>query len=101
MQRIPYASTIGSLKYTMVCTRPNIIHAVGVINQFSSNPRKEQWTTVKWILKYLRGTSKVCLYFGTDKPILDGYIDTDMASDVDSKKFTFGYLIIFLREAVS
>ena len=27
---IPYASAIGSLMYAMVCTRPDIAHAVGV-----------------------------------------------------------------------
>ena len=28
MSRVPYASVVGSLMYTMVCTRPNITHAV-------------------------------------------------------------------------
>jgi len=28
---IPYASAIGSLMYAMVCTRPDIAHAVGVV----------------------------------------------------------------------
>eukprot|EP00253_Pinus_taeda_P025526 PITA_25526 len=28
MSRVPYASAVGSLMYAMVCTRPNIAHAV-------------------------------------------------------------------------
>ena len=28
MSRVPYASVVGSLMYAMVCTRPNIAHAV-------------------------------------------------------------------------
>ena len=28
MSKVPYASTIGSLMYAMVCTRPDIAHAV-------------------------------------------------------------------------
>ncbi|MCI81293.1 GDSL esterase/lipase 1-like, partial [Trifolium medium] len=30
MAKTPYASVIGSLMYAMVCTRPDIGHAVGV-----------------------------------------------------------------------
>ncbi|CAN0860766.1 Retrovirus-related Pol polyprotein from transposon TNT 1-94, partial [Linum grandiflorum] len=41
--------------YAMVCTRPDIAHAVGVVSRFLSNPGKEHWAAVKWILKYLRG----------------------------------------------
>jgi len=32
MYKIPYASVIGSLMYAMVCTRPDIAHAVGVVS---------------------------------------------------------------------
>ena len=41
MSRVPYASVVGSLMYAMVCTRPYIAHAVGVLNRFMSKPRKE------------------------------------------------------------
>lgn len=34
MQNIPYASAVGSLMYAMLCTRPDICHAVGLISQF-------------------------------------------------------------------
>jgi len=49
MARIPYASSIGSLMYVMVCTRPDIGHAVGVVSRFMSNPGKAHWEAVKWI----------------------------------------------------
>ncbi|CAN1245512.1 Retrovirus-related Pol polyprotein from transposon TNT 1-94 [Linum grandiflorum] len=55
MDRIPYASAVGSLMYAMVCTRPDIAHAVGVVSRFLSNSGKEHWAAVKWILRYLRG----------------------------------------------
>ena len=45
MSCVPYASAIGSLMYAMVCTRPDIAHAVGVLSRFMSKPGKEHWTT--------------------------------------------------------
>ena len=63
MSKIPYASAIGSLTYAMVCTRPDIAHAVGVVSRYMSNPGKQHWEAVKWILRYLKGSSKICLCF--------------------------------------
>ena len=101
MRKVPYASAVGSLMYVMVCTRPNIFHTVGVVNKFLSNLGKEHWVIVKWILMYLRGTYKRCLCFGTDKLVLLGCTNADMAGDVDSKKSTSGYLITFSGGVVS
>ena len=41
MSKVPYASTIGSLMYAMVCTRLNIAHAVGIVSRFMSRPGKQ------------------------------------------------------------
>jgi len=53
MSCVPYASVVGSLMYAMVCTRPNIAHAVGILSMFMSKPGKEHWTTVKRVFRYL------------------------------------------------
>ena len=87
--------------HVMICTRPDITHAVSVVSRFLSNPGKEHWITVKWILKYLRGTLKTCLCFGVDKLMLQVYTDADMIGDVNSKKSVWGYLLTFARGAVS
>jgi hypothetical protein len=47
MSRVPYSSTVGSLMYAMVCTRPDIAHAVGVVRRYMNNPGKEHWEVVK------------------------------------------------------
>jgi len=41
MSRVPYSSVVGSLMYVMICTRPDIAHAVGVVIRFLSNPSEE------------------------------------------------------------
>ena len=61
MMNIPYALADGSLMYAMVCTWPDIGYAVGVVNRFMSNRGREHWVAVKWILRYLKGTSSMCL----------------------------------------
>ena len=101
MQKVPYASAVGSLMYAMVCTRPDIAYAVGVTSRFLANPGKEHWAAVKWIFKYLRGSSKVCLSFGGGPPALTGYTDADMARDIDTRKSTSGYVLTFAGGAVS
>ena len=34
MRWIPYASAIGSLMYAMLCTRPDICYAVGIVSRY-------------------------------------------------------------------
>ena len=47
---------------------------------------------VKWLLRYLRGTSSTSLCFGKGKVILQGFVDDDLGGDVDSSKSTSGYI---------
>ncbi|CAL5395053.1 unnamed protein product [Camellia sinensis] len=101
MEAIPYLSVVESLMYVMVSTRPDITHAVGVVSRFLSNPGKEHWEAVKWILRYLKGTTKMCLCFRNAKPVLEGYTDSDMAGDLDGSKSTSGFLFTFAGGAVS
>ena len=41
MRGIPYASAVGSLMYAMLCTRPNICFAVGMVSRYQSEPGEE------------------------------------------------------------
>ena len=101
MQWVPYTSAVGSLMYAMVCTRPDIAHVVGTVSRFLSNPGREHWNAVKWILRYLHGIVDMRLCFGGDKPTLLGYLYSDMAGDIDSRRFTLGYLIKFAGGVVT
>ena len=67
MSKVPYSSTIGSLMYAMVYTRPDIAHALGVVSRYMNNPVKEHWKAVQWILRYFRSTISHALCFvGSD-----------------------------------
>eukprot|EP00253_Pinus_taeda_P030844 PITA_30844 len=82
MSCVPYASVVGSLMYVMVYTRLDIAHAMGVLSRFMSKPRKEHWTTMKRVFKYLCGTSDYGLCY-QGRPGLDrlfdirGFVDAD------------------------
>jgi len=57
MSHVPYASVVSSLMYAMVCTRPDIAHAMGVLSRFMSKPGKDHCTIMKQVFRYLHGTS--------------------------------------------
>ena len=64
----------------------HITHAVGVVSRFMSRPEKQHWEAVKWILRYLRSLLDTCLCFTDASLKLQGYVDVDLAGDIDSRK---------------
>ncbi|KAL5841649.1 hypothetical protein ACOSQ3_012252 [Xanthoceras sorbifolium] len=101
MAKVPYASAIGSLMYAMVCTRPDIAQVVGAVSRYMNNPGKIHWEAVKWILRYLRGTTNKTLCFKGGDTTLTGYVDADLAGNVDIRKSTTGYVYTLGGTAVS
>ncbi|KAJ9692948.1 hypothetical protein PVL29_011870 [Vitis rotundifolia] len=53
MKNISYASTVGSLMYAQVCTRPDIAFAVGMLGRYQSNPGMDHWKVAKKVMRYL------------------------------------------------
>ena len=78
--------------YAMVWTRPDIAHVVGVVSRYMSYPGLDRWNVVKWILIYLRGTSNKCLHSGGSTTNLQGYVDSDLVGDIDTRWSTTGYV---------
>jgi ATP-binding cassette subfamily B (MDR/TAP) protein 1 len=90
MSRVPYSSVVGSLMYAMVCSRPDLAHELSVVSRYMANPRKEHWNAVQWICRYLRGTSNACLLFGKSTRGLVGYVDSDYAGDLGTRRSLTG-----------
>ena len=86
MSKILYALAIGSLMYIMLCTQLDIAHAMSVTSKYQSNPGEEHWTSVKYILKYLRRTKDIFLIFENGELKVQGYTDSDFMSDTDDQK---------------
>ena len=41
MSKVPYASAVRCLMYAMVCTRPNLAHAVSTVSKYMANLGRE------------------------------------------------------------
>ena len=87
--------------YAMVCSRPDLPHAISLVSRYMSNPGKEHWRAVQWIFRYLRGTADSYLKFGkTDNGVVR-YIDSDYATDLDRRRSLTGYIFTVGSCAVS
>jgi len=97
MEEVPYANAVGCLMYLMVCTRPDISHAVSVVSRYMANPGKEHWNAVKWVFRYLAGTRDLGIVFDQKEASEDvvGYVDSDYAGNLDSRRSMTGYAFMF------
>lgn len=85
-----YRSMIGSL-LSLTGTRPDIMHAVGIVGRFQENRKETHLQAVKRIFKYLQGTQNYGLWYprGTDLT-LHAYTYANWAGSVDDIKSTSG-----------
>ena len=86
MSMIPYASTIGSIVYAMICSRLDVSYALSVTSRYKFDPSEGHWVAVKNILKYLRRTRNFFLISGDNDLIVSGYIDTSFQTNKDDSK---------------
>ena len=94
MSKVPYASAVGSLMYAMLCTRPDICFAVGMVSRYQANPGTKHWQAVKHILKYLKRTRDYMLVYSGGDLTPVGYTDSDFQTCKDSRKSTSGSVFL-------
>lgn len=102
MKTVPYCNAVGSIMYSMIGTRPDLAYPVGVISRFMSNPIKEHWLGVKWVLRYIKGTlkTKLCYRRGSEF-VVKGYCDSDHAGDRDRRRSTSGMVFTLGGNTIS
>ena len=80
--KVSYLSAIGALMYLTNCTRPYIAFLVNLLARYISAPTKRHWNEIKHVLRYLRGTCGMRLFYSkTLEPQFFGYADVDYLSD--------------------
>ena len=85
-----YRAMIGSLLY-LTASRPDIMFAVCLCTRYQACPKESHLIAVKRILRYVKGTQNLGLWYGKQTTLdLIGYIDDDFAGDRMDRKSTSG-----------
>ncbi|XP_070032725.1 secreted RxLR effector protein 161-like [Nicotiana tomentosiformis] len=83
-----YRGIIGSLLY-LTGSRPDIVFSMGLCARFLSNPKESHLKVEKRIMRYLKGTHDLVLYYPSgDNFDLIGYADADYAGYMVDRKNT-------------
>ncbi|XP_047309823.1 secreted RxLR effector protein 161-like [Impatiens glandulifera] len=81
---------IGSLLY-LTAIRPDIMFAVSIYEKFQANPKQSHYVGSKRILKHLKGTQNVGLWFPNDSNFnLTSYSDANYTRCKIDRKSTSG-----------
>lgn len=74
-----YPQAVGAILYASTVTRPDLSQAAGVLSRFISKWNESHWKAAKHLLRYIRGTSDLCLTFTAESGdrIALGYADAD------------------------
>src|SRR4051812_15582752 len=91
MKVIPYASTIGSIKYAMLCTRSIVYPTLCLAREYNSDLGVDHWTTVKITLSGIR----ICFSIMevTKRFIVKSYVDASFDTNLDDFKSQSGYIL--------
>lgn len=95
MKFVSYASLVGSLMYEMVSNIPDLAHAMSVVSRYMSNPRKPHWEATKWIVRYLKETTKKGLVYTKSYSNIEaivGFVNPYYAADLDMRRSLIGYV---------
>jgi hypothetical protein len=83
-----YRSMIGSLLY-LTASRPDIMFSVCMCARFQANPKKAHHSVVKIILRYLKHTPSIALWYPKGATFdLVGYSDSNYAKCKIDRKST-------------
>lgn len=71
--------------------RPDIAYAVNNVAKFCSEPTKHHWIAVKRIMRYLKETQNLCLYYRSNMTEgCVGYSDANWVRDVADRRSASG-----------
>nr|XP_028960693.1 uncharacterized protein LOC114825838 [Malus domestica] len=97
-----YRSLVGALQY-LTGTRPDLSFAVNLVCQFMHSPRLSYLQAVKRILRYLKGSLDLGLWFSksSQAPSLQAFSDADWAGCSLDRRSTGGYCVYFGNSLIS
>lgn len=99
-EKVPYREAVGSLLYLAGATRPDIIYAVNVLSRHQLNPTQNEWTMIKRVFRYLKGTKTMRLVYRGETDDIQTYSDASFG-DCKNALTTCGYAIKLFGDTIS
>jgi len=91
-----YLSILGSIRYLMLCTRPDLAYPVRALCKFTAHPTEMHMNACKRLLRYISKTKNLGLHYGpfdyNTSPIPVGFSDADWAGDQSTRRSTGAYV---------
>ena len=93
----PLAEVVGELMHVGVCTRPDIMYAVGMLARHSATPDSTHWHAAMHVIRYLKTTADQGLTYCRGQPsvpfAVSAQCDSDYAGDLGTRRSTTGFLL--------
>jgi hypothetical protein len=95
VDRQKYLTVVGAFTYMTTHTRLDIAFATNILARHNQKPTAHHWNGVKHLLRYLRGTKDLGLYYRRDtKGNITGYVDSGFKTDEVTEKSQTCYIFI-------
>ena len=88
MEKVLYASVIGSLMHSILCTQLDLSFLTKLVNHCYSNPNLILYEQLKGFFCYFKGTIDLFLYCKDGNLRFGEYSDVDWANDTYKHKST-------------
>jgi hypothetical protein len=96
-----YQERVGSVLYTAIMIRPDIAHSTSLLSRFLTNPSEEHFKAVNHLIVYLwRTRHQAIVYGGYNGPALTVCCDASYADDLETRKSSYGYIILLFGGAI-
>jgi hypothetical protein len=90
-----YQTIVGLITYYATMTRPDLAFSAQALGRHMQATGPEHLRAAKRVMRYIQGTKQLGLTYGGDlgeSTQLVGLVDSDYASDLDSRRSTTGYI---------
>jgi len=99
-----YRGIVGSLGYLVNMTRPDLAWSYSELSKYVQCPGQDHMDAAHHVLRYLKGTFDQAIVYQRSDTLANtlwGWVDSDWAADVDTRRSHTGYVLMMCGGAVS
>ncbi|MBW0503873.1 hypothetical protein O181_043588 [Austropuccinia psidii MF-1] len=101
-----FQQAIGSLNYIAQHTWPDIMFTLGELSHFCTQPGSVHWTSLKHLLRYLKGTCRLNLEYSesasnSSTQFLAGWAKADYLNNKEDRKSILGHVVLVYTNPIS